>query len=666
MKKTTLCLWFLLILSSTFGQQEKIDSLESVLKKTSNFYMQVNLLKTLEKITSNNDINKALEYNQKLISISKKNKNDSILAEAYVSKTILLIKKDKVLPPIKQTSDLVVELYKKQNKNNKIRDFYSKQAKTFYALGKKTEAIKIYEIIIAIDSLNKNEQKLLKTYLGVGVIHLSKNNINKAIKYFLHSLKLSEKYNNDVYKSHNLKKIADAYLIERSLDKAETYLNKAKISFEKLKDTVSLAGVYNSLAIVQEYRKNIDNSLEYSLISLKFYKKGKNINAILTLLKNVGLQYEKKGDLNKAYSYFKQAYSLAEKHNNKRFKSKVSLALARLHIKNNRFKAAKELLQYYDPKIKNNLFNKIDEYELISEAYAQKNKFKEGYTYLRKYIDLSFEKTKKIKDSKLSELETQYQTEKKEKENLQLREEKAQQELLLQKENQQKWILLVTLLAMILALGVFAFYYKRNKKQKELIERLQRELHHRIKNNLAVIDSLVEDIKQNMDKENVNQRLTDLQNRIISINEIHSQLYRNKDITNLSLQKYVQVLATNIANSFANPNIEVQQEIPINLQVETEKLFPVGLIINEFITNSYKYAFEPQQPGVIKISVKETAKEYKLHLADNGKGLPKNFNIAELTSFGMEVIQLLSKQLQGTFELNGTNGVQININFPKN
>ncbi len=258
-----------------------------------------------------------------------------------------------------------------------------------------------------------------------------------------------------------------------------------------------------------------------------------------------------------------------------------------------------------------------------------------------------------------------YEAEKKEIENKKLKAEKEYQQLLMVKESRKKWGLVIILTLVITVLTVLFYYNSRNKKQKQLIEQLQRELHHRIKNNLAIIDSLVEDIKLDIEQGNLEQRLTDLQNRIISINEIHAQLYRNRDITNLNLQKYVAVLVNNIENSFANPNIEVQQNISPALQIRTEKLFPLGLIINEFVTNSYKYAFSPNQKGNVKIDISETAESYQLQLSDNGKGLPNNFNIENLTSFGMEVMQLLSKQLQGSFVLNGTNGVTINIDFPK-
>lgn len=269
-------------------------------------------------------------------------------------------------------------------------------------------------------------------------------------------------------------------------------------------------------------------------------------------------------------------------------------------------------------------------------------------------------------DSKVAELETKYQTEKKEKENLQLKEEKAQQSLQLQKENLQKWLLLGGLFITALVLGIFVFYYRKNKRQKNFIEQLQRELHHRTKNNLAIIDSLIEEIKENADRGNITQRLTDLQNRIGSINEVHKRLHQDTKLTHINFSKYIDSLANNITNSFDNSNIIIDKNIPQNLKIETAKIFPLGLIINEFITNSFKYAFPKGKQGKVRISITEENTSYTLSLADNGKGLPTDFDSNTLDSFGIEVMQLLSKQLKGTFDLDGTNGVQLTINFPKN
>ena len=88
------------------------------------------------------------------------------------------------------------------------------------------------------------------------------------------------------------------------------------------------------------------------------------------------------------------------------------------------------------------------------------------------------------------------------------------------------------------------------------------------------------------------------------------------------------------------------------------------MIVNEFLTNSYKYAFD-NSDGEIKIGMKENKQHYELSLSDNGKGLPKDFDIKKIDSFGMRIMKLLAKQLNGTFNLSNSNGVTLQIKFPK-
>jgi len=230
--------------------------------------------------------------------------------------------------------------------------------------------------------------------------------------------------------------------------------------------------------------------------------------------------------------------------------------------------------------------------------------------------------------------------------------------------NKNLYLLLSILTLLIILLLIIFYFNKKLRKQKNLVESLQKELHHRVKNNLSIIDTFIEVTKEEFEDEKFTHKLTELQNRIDSINEVHQQLYKNKDITNLNLKNYIDTLSSNVSNSFSNTKVIIEKEVEDNLNLNADKSFPVGLIINEFLTNSYKYAFG-DDGGKVKIKIKKTDSKYNLTLSDNGKGLPKDFNIKTSESFGLRIIKLLAEQLNGSFELNNTNGVELNISFPK-
>jgi two-component sensor histidine kinase len=226
------------------------------------------------------------------------------------------------------------------------------------------------------------------------------------------------------------------------------------------------------------------------------------------------------------------------------------------------------------------------------------------------------------------------------------------------------FLMSISVVLILIICIVLFLTFKKTKKQKEVIESLQKELHHRVKNNLSIIDTFIEVAKEEFEDGRFSKKLSELQNRINSINEVHLQLYKNEDVTSLNLRKYIDTLANNVADSFSNKNIEIEKSIQEKLNLHADKSFPVGLIVNEFLTNSYKYAFGTNT-GIVKIEMQESRETYQLSLSDNGKGLPENFDIENSESFGLRIIKLLAEQLNGNFELTSNNGVSLTIKFPK-
>jgi two-component sensor histidine kinase len=244
---------------------------------------------------------------------------------------------------------------------------------------------------------------------------------------------------------------------------------------------------------------------------------------------------------------------------------------------------------------------------------------------------------------------------------------KTEQDLNESEIQSKKNTLLLTSISIIIILIIciiLFFTLKKTKKQKEVIESLQKELHHRVKNNLSIIDTFIEVAKEEFADGKFSKKLTELQNRINSINEVHQQLYKNEDVTNLNLKKYIDTLSSNVANSFSNENISIEKSVQGKLNLHADKSFPIGLIINEFLTNSYKYAFGTNA-GIVKIEINDKGNTYELALSDNGKGLPENFEIETSESFGLRIIKLLAEQLNGNFALTNNNGVALTIKFPK-
>ncbi len=260
-------------------------------------------------------------------------------------------------------------------------------------------------------------------------------------------------------------------------------------------------------------------------------------------------------------------------------------------------------------------------------------------------------------------METQYQTEKKEKEILQLQNETKSKQLALEKNSKKIWILGITLSAVLLFFILLGFFYYKLKQKKNIIELLQRDLHHRVKNNLSIISAFVDDLLEKINDPELKTKLIDLNNRIQSINELHRQLYKDVDITGMSMRKYVDKIARMVQSSYGNENIEVKNLIDNNVKIDPNRASLLGLVINEFITNSFKHAFEKFQKGKIFIELIKKDAKYILRMKDNGAGLPDDFHQKSQVSFGMDIFNLIAKQLNGKMHLSGKNGVELIIEF---
>lgn len=198
-----------------------------------------------------------------------------------------------------------------------------------------------------------------------------------------------------------------------------------------------------------------------------------------------------------------------------------------------------------------------------------------------------------------------------------------------------------------------------------MVETLQKELHHRMKNNLSFIDLFINLAKTKFPDQVYQTKLNELQNRMRSMFEVHKQLFKKDDVTSVKAKNYIDTLVQNVQEAYAQDNITIDNGTHTDETILANTSFPVGLIVNEFVTNSYKYAFDNDEQGIITIELTSDHSNYHLTLKDNGKGLPKNFNIEELDSFGMETIQLLTKEYKGTFNIDGLDGVLMNITLPK-
>lgn len=289
------------------------------------------------------------------------------------------------------------------------------------------------------------------------------------------------------------------------------------------------------------------------------------------------------------------------------------------------------------------------------------------------------------KSRQIEELTIQYETEKKE-QNIQLleKEKRVQQTELTKEKNTRRWILGVALLLIIIVALLVNYarlkqrtnsklqvqqiqIEKKNDDLQHLVEEkewLVREIHHRVKNNFQIVMALLRTQSAYLQGEEAIQAVAESQQRIQAMSLVHQKLYQSDNLSAINMADYIHELIDCLKDSF-----RIGHGIRFNLHIEPVKLdiaqcIPLGLILNEAITNAIKYAFPDGQEGGIDVSLKRSSRDhFTLSIKDDGVGLPASFDPASRMSMGMKLMRGLSGDLGANLQVNNNNGTEIRLDF---
>jgi len=201
----------------------------------------------------------------------------------------------------------------------------------------------------------------------------------------------------------------------------------------------------------------------------------------------------------------------------------------------------------------------------------------------------------------------------------------------------------------------------KDLKEKEV---LLQEIHHRVKNNMQVVSSLLRMQSQYFKDEFDKKLILDSRNRVNSMALIHESLYQSKDLSQIDFGYYVKNLIGHLISTFGLQAEHIKYKQNINkIFLDINKAIPCGLIINELISNSIKYAFLDGKEGEVSINLEMKDNEYILFVYDNGIGLPDDVDFLKPKSLGLQLVSALTKQLHGTVELDRENGTHYIIRF---
>lgn len=686
----------LLLFNILPANSNKIDSLKAIIKTSNSDSLSINTFLLLGQLTERLDCDSAISYYDKAESLARENNLQSKIASSLVNKGFAFFYGKKS----KKSIDLVrqgLEMYISLNDSTSIFNTYYNLGFIYASFEDYSNAIYSFQKSEQIGEKLSNYKQLIGVYNNLGLMYYYTGQYDQANRYHCKSLVLSEKIGDDnsgfthinmalnycqqknyaksmehnllaldIFEKANnfnnialcLKNIGDNYSDQELLDSAMYYYNKANVIYVELNDTVAIARYNMLLGIINQKKENYNKARNYYKIAL-------NILPVTGSRKTKFAIYSNIIDLN--------LYLIINKIDSKREWLEANIIMG------------KEMLSI--AKESSSLDMEVDSYERLYITYKFLSNWREALRYSDLYIKSNKLLFSEQKQKAISEIQTKYETEKKaleieilNKENKLISTSLEQNKSMLR--NQR---LLIYLLVGGLILGsffVFVIYrlYFRMRianrklisqnaiifKQKEEKENLIQEIHHRVKNNLQIISSLLDLQIRNSDNLKTKTALIDGLNRVKSVGLIHQLLYQSEDVINIDFADFVSKLLNHITSYASDREINKKLDIPKRFKFDIATTIPLGLIITELLTNAIKYAFNDVEVCTISVNMEiVNSDQYRLVIIDNGSGLDSDFDFNSSRSLGLRLVRTLSKQISGNIDYEFENGAKFSLTFSK-
>ncbi|MFN8357255.1 MAG: histidine kinase dimerization/phosphoacceptor domain -containing protein [Spirosomataceae bacterium] len=307
---------------------------------------------------------------------------------------------------------------------------------------------------------------------------------------------------------------------------------------------------------------------------------------------------------------------------------------------------------------------KLDKTELLRLALKRENG----------WIDSSLKSQLILTKLKTNESELRKQQLDKERELSQsLSRENQLKQKLLNDERKNQQLLWLGIAALALAGGIIFWQYQKQSNKNQIIQKqaselvvLNKEIHHRVKNNLQVISSMLDLQSQTLKDDNARSIIKEGIQRVQSMAFIHQNLYQGNAVNSVNLHEYINMLSVHLFQTYniRPEKIRFHTHIePLNLHTDTA--IPLGMILNELISNALKYAFKNSETGDIWVTMKKNENELLLQVKDNGIGLPKDFDPDKTTTFGYEIIKAFLQKMKARMTIDGSNGTHVDLIITK-
>ncbi len=456
------------------------------------------------------------------------------------------------------------------------------------------------------------------------------------------------------------------------------FLNYENPKREKIVDQYKY---YRILGVLYFENGKIDSARKYFEIGLKLceqniIKGGENIptNIHLSNLANfkglLGRCYMDQGAYQKAIQLLKFDIDLSDEDANNKIFKMIHLANCYIQLKKSpdALVYIKELEKLILHKEDKRMFIRF--YELKFKYFEFTKEYDSAYYYSNQYINLKDRHTASISKNQAILLLSNIEADARKKDLLITKANLEIERVDKKAQNASLWaIIFVAIAVSITLLLLFIYTIQKNKsrviieKKNEENELLLKELHHRVKNNLQVIYSLINLQKRRLETPELNETLSMVQNRIKTMSLVHQNLQENNSLKDVNLAAYIKTISEYLKSLYLNDEkeITVQLNIDNNIAFTMDKSITIGLLINEIMSNSLKYAFNGRSSGEISITIQVIQDGFQMKVSDNGNGFIADDS--KTKSLGMYLIKNLVRQMQGKYEVDSIEGTTYLIYF---
>ncbi|WP_298516248.1 sensor histidine kinase [uncultured Kordia sp.] len=612
-------------------------------------------------------------YNRK-IKEGRATNNYELCAYTYFVKGFLLYRLKIEVDTTKLCYEKALLFAKKSNEDMLLSILYARYAAFLAIQEENTKALVFSDSAVIASKKVKYDYATFEGYFTKSRANIALGNYDRALQNIFNAQEFAVRPTDSIAA---IKRLAAVYSYNGNYEKSAIHY-KQSIDFQLLQKTKrdssfalqsmgNLSDLYDQMNLQSKRKQQLDKNLKFSeYVPHEKYMKAN----ILKQLADYHIEVSK--DLDSSAYYLAIIDKELPEINELGFLANVNETRGALSFKKGAYQKANAFYkETYDFYKKANHLQKIRDISFILSTSLEKaNNPEEALYYYKEFhkANDSINDKDKIEKFKEIELNNQYEKEK-------FETELAHQKDIAEEKEARNW-LIFGLFGIIAISGFLIFSYARKKKQAKKLEEknkiinqqldekqlLLKEIHHRVKNNFQIIASLLELQSKGIEDEKALELAKEGKNRVKSMALIHQRLYQNEDLL-IELDDYIRMLVEDISKTYGkDATTKVTYNVP-NYKFDIDTAIPLGLIINELITNAYKYGFASNEQ-LLNVSINKVNKEeYVLEVKDNGVGLPEGFNFEKAKSLGLRLVRQLSKQLHGKTMYSNENGCSFKISF---